>query len=231
MVNQITEYGPIYSILKGYAIRMLNPNDLGIYMDFVRRHETFMGKQLTDEEKAADFKICENILFDPRSKTVGVFDPSGNLVTATSGYFYENFTHWYVYRGYQDTGDGSLNGAVKNYAMLLAAQLVMVEYAESINRFTYYNKFSVSHQIKWEKGYHLIKHKLGIIPRYDFLWEEIYMPGDTCRSMHHNFYFPPGRPVIDVPSIITICNLKQEIRREIISQKYGKDLGKDYLNS
>lgn len=219
----------IYKILSGHTTRFLDQGDLSIYMELLEKKNSFMGEKMSPEEKIYDLKLAKDAFFDPRNKIVGTFDASGKLVTVVSGYFYENFSHWYVYRVYQDSGSSSLTSAIKNYGLLFTTTKVLVDYAESLNLFSYYNKFSLKHQIGWEKGHYIMTKKLGWSSNYHYCWEEIYMPGDSCKSINHKFFFPQGRETITTPCVVTLVTLKQEGRRSMLLNRYNIDLGKDYL--
>ncbi len=231
MDNSLNNSNLIYKMLKGHTTRFLTNDDFGVYMDLLSNHDSFMGEKMSQDEKNLDLKLAQDAFYDPRNRIVGTFDPSGKLITVVSGYFYENFSHWYVYRVYQQTEQFSLTAAIKNYGLLFTTTKSLVDYAETLNMFSYYNKFSVKHQLGWEKGFYLMKHKLGWNMRYEYLWEDIYMPGDECRSMNHKFFFPRGKEVTTTPCVLTLVTMKQEERRELLMKRYNIDLGKDYLTT
>lgn len=229
MDSGINDSNLIYKMLKGHTHRFLEQDDFGTYMDLLKVQDSFMGEKLNPEEKVIDMNLAERAFFDPNNKIAGTFDPSGKLVTVLSGYFYPNFSHWYVYRVHQNSGNISLGTALKNYGLLFTTLKFLMDYSESINRFTYYNKFSLKHQAGWEKGFYLMKQKMGWNMRYEVYWEEIYMPGDTCKSLNHKFFFPEGKETTAFPCVLSMVALKQDIRRESIIKRYGIDTGGDFL--
>ncbi len=219
----------IFKMLSGYTTRFLVVDDFKDYMNLVNDQTKLNSSQLGPEEKIIELKLAEEKFYDPRNKIAGSFDSSGNLVTTVSGYYHDSFSHWYIYRVYQQSEKFSLNDIIKNYGLLFTTSKYLVDYAESINRYTYYNKFSLKHQIGWEKGHYIMTQKLGWAKRYHYCWEEIYMPGDTCKSVNHKFFFPPGFEVTTVPSVVNINIMLPDLRRTILSNKYGLTLEKNYL--
>jgi hypothetical protein len=216
------------NLLDNYTTRFLGPDDLNNYMDLQRSWNSFMGVAMTPEQKKADEELSLLAYHDPRNKVAGTFDPTGTLVSINSGYFFDEFPHWYTYRIFQRTGDTSLNGVVRNFALALSTVNLLTQYAESKNYFTYYNRFSLSHQKSWEKGYHLLKTKANITFRYNYMWEYIYQPNEGCRFRNHKFFFPT-EATLPVPSVITIGTLKQEYRREYLIKNSGVEETKNYL--
>jgi len=226
---KFNDSNPIFKLLSGYNTRMLVAEDIGNYMDMVTEHTTLNTEYLTSEQKNVELKLAEEKFYDPKNKIAGTFDSVGNLITTVSGYFHDNFSHWYIYRVYQKREPISLNSITKRYGLLFITSKHVVDYAESINRYTYYNKFALKHQFGWEKGHYIMTKKLGWSSNYHYCWEEIYMPGDTCKSLNHKFFFPPGFEVTTIPSVININIMLPNLRRKIFSNNYKIDLEKDYL--
>jgi hypothetical protein len=215
--------------LKGYETRFLGPDDLNKYMDLQRSWNSFMGVPMTPEEKKEDEELSLVAYYDPRNKVAGVFDSNGNLVSANSGYFYKEFPHWYTYRIFQRVGETSLAGALKSFIIGCSTVHLLRDYAESMNYFTYYNKFSISHQMAWEKAHHMLHKKVTNYEfKYDFLWEHVYLPNEGCKFRNHQFFFHNNKTT-PVPTVITICNLKQEYRREHLIKYTGLENSKNYL--
>ncbi len=224
-----SSFKPIYDMISDFDIRFLTMEDLGKYMDMVNSHTSLNSIELTSDQRTIEISLAEEKFYDAKNRIAGAFDSHGNLVTAISGYYHENFSHWYIYRVYQKREQLSLNDIFKNCGLLFLVSKHLVDYAESINRYTYYNKFAVKHQVGWEKAHYILTTKFGLKPRYHYCWEDVYMPGETCRSINHKFFFPSGFEVTTVPSIININMLLPDLRREIFSNKQQIVLDKHYL--
>lgn len=209
-------------LLSGYTVKFLKAENQDEYIDLIKSRTVFMGIQLTVEQKEAEIATSIRAFNDPRSKTVGVFNETGDLIAVTSGYFFDNFPHWYAYRLYQKSEEKSLVAAVKNFAISVLSGFHLTQYAESRGYFTYYNKLSLDHQESWEKGHKLLSEKTNFKWQYNYLWEHIYMPGDTCKFKNHEFFFPDNK-IVTVPTVIGLVTLKQEYRRKIIIDSSGID--------
>lgn len=213
-------------LLYGYTVKFLEAENQDEYIDLIKSRNTFMGLPVTVEQKEAEIEASIRAFNDPRSKTAGVFNKTGNLVAAASGYFFDDFSHWYSYKLYQKSDEKSLLAAVKNFGILLLIIFHLVEYAESRGYFTYYNKFSLDQQISWEKAYKLLNERNFINWRYYFLWESIYMPGDTRKSKNHEFFFPKDTTVT-VPTVVVLVSLKEEYRRKYLMDRSNVDFIED----
>jgi hypothetical protein len=216
------------NILDNYETRFLGTDDLNDYMDLQRSWNSFMGVPMTPTEKKEDEELSLSAYHDPRNKVAGTFNPDGKLVSVNSGYFFAEFPHWYTYRIFQRAGETSLTSAVRTFALSLSTVNLLTQYAESIQYFTYYNRFSISHQMSWEKGHKLLMNRLGSPFRYNYMWEQIYQPNEGCKFRNHQFFFPNGR-TLPVHSVITIGTLKQEYRREYLINGAGLESTKNYL--
>lgn len=206
-------------LLFGYTVKFLETENQDEYIDLIKSRNTFMGLPVTVEQKEAEIEASIRAFNDPRNKTAGVFNKTGNLVAAASGYFFDDFSHWYSYRLYQKPEEKSLLAAVKNFGISVLTIFHLTEYAESRGYFTYYNKFSLDQQISWEKAYRLLNERTNFINwRYHFLWESIYMPGDTCKSKNHEFFFPKNKTVA-VPTVVVLVSLKEEHRRKFLMDR------------
>lgn len=218
------------NLLENYETRFLGPEDLTDYMDLQRSWNSFMGVPMTPSQKKADEELSLSAYHDPRNKVAGVFNPQGELISVNSGYFFKEFPHWYTYRIFQRTGETSLAGAFRSYAVALSTVQLLIQYAEDMNYFTYYNKFSLPHQIAWEKGFNMINSKIKTYKfRYNYMWEHIYQPNEGCKFRNHQFFFPTDN-VIPVHTVITIATLKQEYRRERLINSSGITSIKNYLD-
>ena len=216
-------------LLSGYTIKFLEAENQDQYVDLIKSHNSFMGAQLTTEQKETEIEAAIRAFNDPRNKTVGIFNKIGDLVAVNSGYFFDNFPHWYVYRVYQRLEEKSLLAAVKNFAINVSSVFHLVQYAESRGYFSYYNKFSLSHQMSWEKAYKLLTNKTDFKWQYNYLWEHVYMPGDTCKFKNHEFFFANDK-IVKMPTVITLVTLKQEYRRKFIIDSSGIDYFDDAMS-
>jgi hypothetical protein len=202
--------------LNAYTTRFLNEDDLEIYLELLSKTSTFMGNVYDADQ---DRETAKTLLLDPRNKIAGTFDSSNKLVTVVSGYFYPDFPHWYTYRVFQQATTKSLVDGIRNYMLLLKNLNLLLDYAESNHYYSFYNIFTLDHQIPWEKGLKMMAERGMYDPKYEFYWEDIYLPGEECKHRHHQFFFKKDNQV-SVPCVITLCTLKQSTRRQYFNERY-----------
>jgi hypothetical protein len=203
--------------LDNYTTRFLDESDLEVYLELLGETKTFMGKPYNKEE---DREYAVKMFFDPNNRVSGTFDADNKLLTVISGYYFPNFPHWYVYRVFQRMTDRSLASGIRNFMLLFKTLRPLIDYGEENHYYSYYNKFTLEHQIAWEKGYRLLADKSKFNYTYTYHWEEVYMPGEGCKHRNHQFFFEMEKTV-SVPCVITLCVLNQETRRQYFNQRYG----------
>lgn len=213
------------SWLNNYTTRLLNENDLEAYLNLLGETKTFMGRPYN---KDRDKEYATAMFFDPKNKISGTFDSSNKLVTVISGYFFPNFPHWYVYRVFQQVPERSLLGGVRNYMLLVKTLFLLINYAEENHYYSYYNIFTLDHQLSWEKGFKILTDKNMFVQTYTYHWEDIYLPGEGCKHRNHQFFFEMDR-LVDVPCVVTLCVLNQSVRRKYFSERYNLTDTKNYL--
>jgi hypothetical protein len=209
----------------GYTFKMLEDKDYDDYIKLCLSADTMMGV-VHDKNKFID--NSSKAFYDPRNMVAGCWDPAGTLVSTISGYFFPDFKHWYIYRIVQkNLKNMTMATGFQNYLISTEVSSVLIEYAESINYFTFYSRFSLRQQLAWEKGHNLVS-RSGLSYRYTYVWDEFYQVGDSCKSRHHQFWFPEG-VTASVPMVVAIAYLQQSERRLAFNNIYDIQEDKNLL--
>jgi hypothetical protein len=209
----------------GYTFKILEDKDHDDYIKLCLSTDTMMDVAHDKKKFAED---SSKAFYDPRNVVAGAWDPAGNLISTTSGFFFTDFKHWYNYRIVQkNLKNMSMATAFQNYLIANEVSYVLSEYAESMNYYTFYCRLSLRHQLAWEKAHNIVS-KNGFIYRYTYVWDEFYQVGDSCKSRHHQFWFPEGTKA-SVPMVVTAAYLAQSERRISFNNVHDIKEDKNFL--
>ena len=196
-------------------IRQLTIDDAGAYINLFNSSEKLLKIEKTPEYSNY---LMQQFLIDLQhkdKKIIGAFN-GNELVCSASGYYPENFLHWYAFNQFSNTAKSDLASFKLSMLIWSKCMYELMSHGEKNSYYSFYSRRPLSHQKAFDRVWIKFANDDLIENKYEYYYEMIYRANEECKSRNHNFFFAGFYNTFDIDTAICLFTLKQNYRAKLL---------------